>query len=167
MAEPTQWLLSSTEPRSWRRRMDKEMPVSFNFIPLILQHQLPKRSHVKNPSSNSFHGLVGRDPSPNRPHSVSQSEACCLCERGDNICLVGSISQPGLYVDSRILDAGQHNADGFAHIQDRSLPAAPSLCLMEQGKGLDSALKQIQWIPLILLTRFIRGLMLPCQLLQR
>ena len=126
-----------------------------------------KEEPCKNPSSNSFHGLVGRDPSPNRPHSVSQSEACCLCERGDNICLVGSISQPGLYVDSRILDAGQHNADGFAHIQDRSLPAAPSLCLMEQGKGLDSALKQIQWIPLILLTRFIRGLMLPCQLLQR
>ena len=68
----------------------------FQFLLICVQRQLPKRSHVKLSllPPNSFHGLVGRDPSPNRPHSVSQSEACCLCERGDNICLVGSISLP-------------------------------------------------------------------------
>ena len=59
---------------------------------------------------------------------------------------------------------GRHDSNGFAHIQDRSLPAAPSFCFVEQGKGSESAL---QWILLILLLRFIQGLMLPCPLLQR
>ena len=49
---------------------------SFSFC----SHQLP-RGACKNqfPPLNSFNGLVGTDPSLNRPYSVSKSEACRLC----------------------------------------------------------------------------------------
>ena len=50
---------------------------------------------------------------------------------------------------SCILDAGQHNVDGLSHLQDRSLPAAQSLCFVEQGEGFESTFKQFQLIPLV------------------
>ena len=56
-----------------------------------------------------------------------------------------------------ILDAGQHNVDGFPHVQDRSLPAAQSLCLLEPGEGLETALEQFFWIPVILLQVYPRS----------
>ena len=58
---------------------DKEMLVS--FIPFDFVHINFPRGACKNqfPPLNSFNGLVGTDPSLNRPYSVSKSEACRLC----------------------------------------------------------------------------------------
>ena len=56
-----------------------------------------------------------------------------------------------------ILDAGQHNVDGFPHVQDRSLPAAQSLCILEPGEGLEAAFEQFFWIPVIFLQVYPRS----------